>query len=289
MSDDKIGSEGSEEQGNFHLGESPEDPAAPSADVGSVKKNSGGGGSRVLRLLLLLLVAAGAGFYFFGMDLLLSDDAPVVTSQPPKPSKMKVPVRPQPSQPAEKVPEEVVTKEKVAAVPAPPAAAVAKPKPQPAPKPVEKEPAFALASGSYLYQGSLKKAIAAIEAAGYKVSRSEKPEPHEMTRLLVGRYPRALAEKRLAEVKKLADGAFLAAEEGQFVVYAGSFISLDKARRAADLLYQQGLRVDEMQVTIDLPKTTLRFGQFVTRDEAEAAAKTLEKKGVLDPRVVSLK
>lgn len=288
MSEKKVERDGQEEE-SFFLDGAPEDPAeAKPTKVVSVKKS--GGASRSLVLLLLLVVALGGGLYFFGMDMLIPADTPVVTSQPPKASKLKVPVRKKVPSTKEAVTEEVVPEEKVATVTPKkevvrPAAAV---KPKPAPKPAS-EPAFALTSGGYLYKGSLNRAVQTIEKMGYRVSRSEKPEAHAMIRLLVGHYPRPLAEKRLAEVKKLAEDAFLVAEKGQFAVYAGSYVSQDKARRSADLLYQQGLRVDEKHVEVMLPKTTLRFGGFATRKEADAAALKLKKKGVMAPQVVSIK
>lgn len=254
-----------------------------------VPKKSGGS-ARLLLLLLLLVGAAGAGFYFFGQDLLVPD-TPVATVKPQKPSKMKVPARPKAARKQDAVKEEVVAEEKVAVVAPVPAVvrpqkakAADLPKLKPAPVPV-----FALSSGSYIYSGGLSKAIAQIEKMGYEVSVSQKTESHEMTRLLVGRYDKPMAQKRLAEVKKLEEGSFLVAENGEYAVYAGSFISLDKARRAADLLYQEGVRVDELQVKVDLPRTTLRFGGFVTRDEAQKVASKLKKKGVMSPRVVSIK
>lgn len=255
-----------------------------------VPKKRGGSTSLLLLLLLLLVGAAGAGFYFFGQDILVSD-TPVAAAKPQKLSKMKVPARPKAARMPDAVKEEVVAEEKVAAVA--PASAVFRQqkgktadlsKVKPAPIPV-----FALSSGSYLYSGELSKAIAQIEKMGYEVSVSQKSESHEMTRLLVGRYDKPMAQNRLAEVKKIAKGSFLVAEDGKYAVYAGSFLSLDKARRAADLLYREGVRVDELQIRVDLPRTTIRFGGFVARDEAQKIARKLKKRGVMDPQIVSIK
>ncbi len=251
----------------------------PGFTIREVPEKSGGA---IRLLLLLLLVAAAGGFYFFGQEFMTAD-APVVKVAAQKPGKIKVPVRTQGVETSEAVKEEVVTKDVVAAVTPkvadvnPPPIKVAEP-----PK-IEKlpvAPAFTLVSGSYLYRGSLARDIARIEKLGYKVERTQKAEPHNMTRLLVGHYPKALAKKRLAEVREIADGAFLVAEKGQYAVYAGSFLSLDKARRTADLLYQQGVRVEELQVKVDLPRTTLHFGSFTARSEAQKAVEELRKTGV---------
>lgn len=247
--------------------------------AGNVEKEippNRGGGSRLFILLLLIVGAAGAGFYLFGQELLVTD-TPVAQLKSKKPDKIKMPIRTQPAESSEGVKEEVVSLEKVAAVVSLPAAVKVTP---PA------APNFALTAGSFLYRTSLVQARALIEKLGYKVDSSQSMEPHEVTRLLVGLYGRPLAEKRLAEVKRISDGAFIVAEEGMFAVYAGSLLSLDKARRLADMLYQEGVRVDERQVMVDLPRTTLRFGEFVERSEAQKIMKKLEKQGVKKVQIV---
>ncbi len=250
--------------------------------AGNVEKEippNRGGGSRLFILLLIVVGAAGAGFYLFGQELFVSD-TPVAQLKSKKPEKIKMPIRTQPAESSEGVKEEVVSLEKVAAVVTPPAAAkVTRPA----------VASFALTAGSFLYRNSLEQARALIEKLGYKVDSSQSMEPHEVTRLRVGLYGRPLAEKRLAEVKRISDGAFIVAEEGKFAVYAGSFLSLDKARRLADMLYQKGVRVDERQVKVDLPRTTLRFGEFVERSEARKIMKKLEKMGMEKLQIVPFK
>ncbi len=248
----------------------------PAGNVGKEIQSKKGGGSRLLILLLIVVGAAGAGFYLFGQELFVPDP-PVAQLKSKKPGKIKVPIRPQPAESSEGVKEEVVSLEKVAAVVTPPVAEKVTP---PA------VPNFALTAGSFLYRNSLNQTRALIEKLGYKVDSSQSMESHEVTRLLVGLYGRPLADKRLAEVKRISDGAFIAAEEGKFAVYAGSFLSLDKARRLADMLYQEGVRVDERQVKVDLPRTTLRFGEFVDRSEAQKLMKKLEKLGVKKLQIV---
>ncbi len=255
------------------------------------------------RLLILLLfgVLVAAGTYFYGGDL-LAPEAPVAVVAPKKPGKIKVPVRHEQQVVEEKVPEVVVPREEVAKVEPPdlpPAEKKKAPAPKVVPAPAAEEdtspakivarPVFALSSGSYLYSGALNAALAQLEQRGYEVRRSEKKETHQMTRLRVGVYARPEAEKRLAEVTKLAEGAFMVAEKGRLAVYAGSFISLDRARRVSDFLYQKGLRLDEIQVPVELSKTTLQFGAFSSRAEAEQAAAELKKHGVLNPQIVSLR
>ena len=238
-------------------------------------------GGRVQLLLVSLCVFAGiaAGLYLFGQNL----NAPEVSTalvEAQKPVKMKVPERPKPLAEEEGVKEEVVAIEKVAEV-------VTKTEPTPVSSPIP-VPTVVLTAGSYISPRTVQQVTAKIDKLGYKVSSSQKKEPYEVTRLLVGSFEKAQANKRLAEIKKHAEGAFLLAEDGQYSVYAGSFISLDKARRAADILYQKGIRVDERQSKIDFSVTTLRFGEFVTEAEAQGTLNKLKKKGVEKLKIVSL-
>ena len=235
------------------------------------------GGSLRLLLLLLVVAAAAAGFYLIGQDP-FAPETPVALVNPQTPSKIKVPDRPAAVDRSEGVEEEVVAAEKVAMI-------VPKPEPAPAPAPAPAQ-AFALTAGSYLYRSELNRAIGQIEKMGYKVTSSQRLESHEMTRLLVGLFAKPLAVQRLAEVKKLSDGAFLVAEEGKYAVYAGSYIDLDQARRSADLLYLKGVKVEERRIKVDLPRTTLRFGGFATRGAAEKVASRLKKLRVAKLQIV---
>ena len=243
------------------------------------------GASRLLILLLVLVGGIGVALYLFGQ--ILTDPAlPVAPVNVPTQSKMKVPARPAPVVKAGAIKEEIVPAEKVAAV---------ETKPQPvsvvAPKaaPPVLAPVFALSAGGYLNQMTLKKTISQIGKSGYRVESSQVPEPREMLRLLVGLYGKTEALKKLKQVQKLSEGAFMVAVEGEYAVYAGSFLSIDKARRQADRIYAQGVRVDEVKARVDLPRTTLRFGGFATRAEALRVMNKLQKKGVKKLQIVSYK
>ena len=280
MNDEELGQETPEDDQEFSFDGGAEsvsgqdsrftEPSPESAPKEIPQKK---GGSLRLLLLLLVVAAAAAGFYLFGQDP-FAPETPVALVDPQTPSKIKVPDRPATVDRSEGVEEEVVAAEKVAMI---------VPKPAPAPAPA---PAFALTAGSYLYRSELNRAIGQIEKMGYKVTSSQRLESHEMTRLLVGLFAKPLAVQRLAEVKKLSDGAFLVAEEGKYAVYAGSYIDLDQARRSADLLYQKGVKVEERRIKVDLPRTTLRFGGFATRGAAEKVASRLKKLRVAKLQIV---
>lgn len=172
--------------------------------------------------------------------------------------------------------------------------AVATPAPASAAPPLEVQaPAetarFQLVTQQFLSAAELTSALKLLEQQGYDVRRSEKNKTLRMTRLLVGHYTRKLAERRLAEVLQYAEGAFLVAgSDNKFDLYAGSFASLDHARRAADYLYQRGVRVEERSIEIALPQTRLRFGRFASREQARQAADRLLKAGLVPVQVEAL-
>ncbi len=243
------------------------------------------GAPRLLILLLALIVGVGAALYLFGQAL-NDPGPPVAPVKVQTQNKMKVPERPVAVVKPEEIKEEIVPAAKVAAVEEKPQAlSVVVPKPAP---PVL-VPAFALTAGSYLNQGTVKKTLTRIEKMGYQVESSSVPEAREMFRLLVGRYAKSQALKKLAEIRKFSDGAFIAAEEGKYAVYAGSFLSIDKARRLADIVYAQGVRVDEVKAMVNLPRTTLRFGGFATRAEAQSVLHKLKKRGIVKLQIVPFK
>jgi len=252
--------------------------ATGTAEGSSLKEAPVRKGGRVQLLLvsLCLLAGIGAGLYLLGQNI----STPAVPVTEHKPVKMKVPERPSPMAQEEGVKEEIVTQEEVAVI-----STKSEPTPVSNPVPVT---TMVLTAGSYISPRTVKQVSAQIEKLGYKVSSSQKKEPYAVTRLLVGRFEKDTATKRLAEVKKHAEGAFLMAENGKYSVYAGSFVSLDRARREADILFQKGIRVDERQSTIDFSVTTLRFGEFASEAEAQGTLDKLKKKGVEKLKIVSL-
>jgi len=148
---------------------------------------------------------------------------------------------------------------------------------------------FQLVTQKFLPTAELTRALGLLEQQGYQVKRSEKSQKTPMTRLLVGTYSRKLAERRLIEVREHAEGAFLVAgAENKFDLYAGSFASLDRARRAADRLYQRGIRVEERRIEISLPQTRLSFGQFASREQAAQAAALLHQAGLVPVQIQAL-
>lgn len=257
------------------------------------------GARRQLFLLLaLLLVLVGAAAYFFlgeppapeaplpatpvRQPIALppppvsSEEALVKTEQmPPPPAAVGEPAAPA-AEPA--LPVEAAAPAGQAA-PAPPPATAA-PAPAPASDAPAKAGAYSLQAGAFLVKSNLRAAEATVRRLGYeprvKVVRRTLP----MVRLRVGGFFAEEGEAKLKSLKTVAPDAFLI-RQGDFVlVYAGSYQDLDRARRAADHLYQQGIRVEEEPTTAEVPLSLLSFGDFADRRAAEQAAVKAQAAGL---------
>ncbi len=287
MDEERLGQESPVEEETLAFNEEPEgieeeldyfkDPA-PEGNLPAKKTNL----VRILLLLILLIGIAVAGLYLFGQDP-SSSDVSGVASESQTSIKMKVPERPESKIKSEILAEKKITK-KVAEVltTVTPAPVVAEKLASAPGQPV----IFTLETGNYLEADKFEKVRSLLEKQGYQTELVRSREQHSMYRLLVGVYGKPLAQKRLEEVTKISDGAFLAAEEGKFAVYAGSFLSAEKARRLADTLYKAGVKVMEKRAPVELPVSSLRFGGFATRAEAEKALRGLDSQGLKNIKIV---
>ncbi|WP_020676634.1 SPOR domain-containing protein [Geopsychrobacter electrodiphilus] len=294
MSQEEIGQRSTDEtprSSDFVDRASEHTAISPELVVGE-RPSSKSRGVKLLLFLMLVVVMGCVIYYLLGQYIV--DVEPSATSGALT-SVIKINRPDSPVIPLEEgVKVEIVPVEKLASVePSPPRVAASNPEVDPVPMVVAPAkavgtPAYVLASGRYLYSDKLNKAISQIEKMGYKTTRTSINEEHKMTRLLLNRFDtKAMAEKRLAEILPKIAGAFIVAEAGKFALYAGSYLSLDMARRDADYLFAEGIRTVESSVSVALPRTTLTFGSFATRDEALKVADKLKKKGVLAPKVVS--
>lgn len=232
---------------------------------------------RLVLLLVLLLVLAGAGAYFY----LGGPPAP----EPPPPAP---PVR----QPIALPPPPAATEEatvKTEQISPPPAAVeAAAPTPAKSAVPVKAEaPAaqaapvkaaspkggsYSLQAGAFLLKGNLREAEATVRRLGYEPRVKTVRRTLPMTRLRLGAFFAEEGEAKLAALKAVAPEAFLIRQGDYVLVYAGSYQNLDRARRAADLLYEQGIRVEEETAAAEVPLSLLSFGDFADRGAAEQAA-----------------
>lgn len=244
-------------------------PASAPAKQGSPR--------RLVLLLVLLLVLAGAGAYFY------LGGPPAPESPPSAP-----PVR----QPIALPPPPVATEEatvKTEQISPPPAAVeAAAPTPAKSAVPVKAEapaakaaPAkaaspkggsYSLQAGAFLLKGNLREAEATVRRLGYEPWVRTVHRTLPMTRLRLGAFFAEEGEAKLAALKAVAPEAFLIRQGEYVLVYAGSYQNLDRARRAADLLYEQGIRVEEETAAAEVPLSLLSFGDFADRSAAEQAA-----------------
>jgi hypothetical protein len=235
---------------------------------------------RRLLLLTLLLVLVGAAAYFF-LGGPPAPEAPLPA--PPLRQPIALPPPPVGSEEAlvktEQMPPPPATvgaPEVPAAEPAPPAvtgAATASEAPA-------KAGAYSLQAGAFLLKSNLRAAEATVRRLGHEPRVRVVHRPLPMVRLRVGGFFAAEGEARLKSLKTVAPDAFLI-RQGDFVlVYAGSYQDIDRARRAADLLYQQGIRVEEEPTTAEVSLSLLSFGDFADRRAAEQAARQAQAAGL---------
>jgi cell division septation protein DedD len=260
--------------------------------------------SRMFLLLVLLLVLAGGAAYFYlgsppvpatpppatpvrqpialpPPPVVNTEEAMVKTeSVPPSPPSMEAPAasaaKPEAPVKAEKpavkstVPakaEETTTRAAAPPSPPPTEQAVA-----PAKIAAQKTGPYYLQGGAFLLKANLRQAEALVRRLGYEPQVKSMPKTVPMTRLRVGAFFAEEGKAKLASLKDVAPSAFLIRQGEYVLVYAGSYQDIDRARRAADLLYQKGIRVDEEPITAEVSLSLLSFGAFADRDAAEKAA-----------------
>lgn len=131
---------------------------------------------------------------------------------------------------------------------------------------------FTLRSGAYLLRSSLAQVEKRVRKLGYQPVLTPVRREVAMTRLRVGTYQPAEAAAKLASLAKAAPDSFVLTHDGKSTVYVGSYLILDQARRYADQLYGQGIRVEEEPATVMQTLQLVSFGEFTNRKEAAAAA-----------------
>ena len=164
-----------------------------------------------------------------------------------------------------------------------PTPVVAKPTPVvivPTPAPAAPQGDYSVRVGAYLLQSNLMNAQKMADQTGYLSQVEEARKLTKMTRLLYGRFSPAEATTKLAELRERSPAAFKVAEGARIAIYAGSYTSLDKARRYADHLYEKGVVLEEVAVEVPIPLYILKLGPFNERAAAEQAAKKAEAAGL---------
>lgn len=146
----------------------------------------------------------------------------------------------------------------------------------PAPIPLSPAPPvgeFTVQVGAYAAQPTLAEAKKKVRALGYEPQVREVQTTRSLTRLRVGTFFPSQGEAKLAEIRQLGDSEpFFLMDGDLMVVYAGTFQTREHAQRFAGQLQKQGVHVEEENVRAAVPLSIVRFGDFATRAEAEAAA-----------------
>ena len=258
---------------------------------------------RSLLLILLLLLALGGGAYYYLNGPLDQAQAPQsepvkakVVVEPTPPTPTPVEVKPETPVAAAPVPAQElqaatpVVPEKVASPPAEtvataPASTPAPPVPSEVkndvvPAPATKQP-FTLSVGAFLSKENQQEVEKKIRHLGYTPKVQTVSAMVPMTRLLLGIYDDpAAAQARSQEWSTLIPNLFSLQEGDKVALYAGSFQSVEQARKYADKLYQQGILADEETVSMQMSMKKISFGSFANRAEAEKAAKRAADAGL---------
>lgn len=139
---------------------------------------------------------------------------------------------------------------------------------------------YFLQAGAFLLKDNLRAAEATVRRLGYESQVKTVRRTMPMTRLRVGGFFAEEGAAKLASLKPIAPDAFLVRQGDYVLVYAGSYQDLDRARRVADRLYQQGIRVEEEPTTAEVSLSLLSIGVFADRNAAEQAAVKIRAAGL---------
>lgn len=257
---------------------------------------------RTVLLLLLLVLAGAAAFFYLGGSP--EPEAPQAAAPvrkpialpPPPVSSEEATVKTEtiaPAPPAANTPQEAAVPteppaqrgQSTASIPDAQQRAAASAKPEavslsasgePAMEPVQATSAatgpYFLQAGAFLIKDNLRAAEATVRRLGYEPQVKTVRRSMSMTRLRIGGFFAEEGEAKLAAIKPLAPDAFLIRQGEYVLVYAGAYQNIDRARRAADHLYQQGIRVEEEPTTAEVSLSLLSFGAFANRNAAEQVA-----------------
>ncbi len=144
---------------------------------------------------------------------------------------------------------------------------------------------YVLQAGAYIVEANLQEVEATVRKLGFQPRLTRTKKGVDMTRLRVGVYKEQEAKAKVRDLSSLAPDAFYVQKKEGWVVYAGSYHSLDRARSYADRLYAKGVRVEEETARVELPMTIVYFGDFVDAAAAEKTALRARASG-LDVSVV---
>ena len=188
-----------------------------------------------------------------------------------------------PAQPPATIPKPAPAPPPASAPPAKKEAAPAKPV-QKAEKPVAKKKgrAYRLLIGDYVPGQPVNMVLAKLKKSGIAPVQTKVVQAVEpMNRLFVAEFDNQdSAEAELQKIRKLNGDAFLLADSGKYILYAGSYLSATKAASEAKKLASRGVTTVVKQARVAVKVTRVTAGSYAGAGEAHSDAARLKKQGI---------
>lgn len=147
---------------------------------------------------------------------------------------------------------------------------------------------FTVQVGAFATEPVIAQTQAKIRGLGYEPRMRQIQTRGEMWRLRVGTFFPSQGEAKMGEIRLQGGEPFFLMDGDLMVVYAGSFQSRERAAQLAGRLRAVGIHVAEERVGGQVPLTLVRFGDFLTRAEAEQAAAAAKAKG-MEAQIIKLR
>ncbi|RMF48082.1 MAG: SPOR domain-containing protein [Deltaproteobacteria bacterium] len=140
---------------------------------------------------------------------------------------------------------------------------------------------YLVRAGAFMLPANLDDALKKVRKLGLEPRVESVPMTRPMVRLRYGIFSKTKAPAELARLKKKAPSAFVIYHDDKGEIFAGSFVSLDKARRYADILWEKHqLRLEEVRAEVAVPVRRVSVGPLKDRVEAGKVAEKLKKAGL---------
>ena len=136
--------------------------------------------------------------------------------------------------------------------------------------------------GTYLLEEQLAADLGRVRRAGFEAQVTPGPlKKSRMTRLFLAEFPdRAAAEAEVGRLSQYTSDAFIIDGRGKHTVYAGSYLSEQRAAAEKERLGAAGFNLTERGVGVSIPSKLLTVGPFKEQAQAEDAVKKLKAAGV---------
>ncbi len=165
------------------------------------------------------------------------------------------------------------------AVPAQPASSLAGlPKPAEITKPVGGP--YALDAGSYLLESNRDILVEKARKLGYETLVTPIDAKLDMTRLRLGTFSKDEVQGVLTVARTIEPAAYSAPAGDRYVIYAGTFLQPRSVEKLTQRFAAEGFKVYAEPVQVVRTLSRIRFGSFVTKEDAEAAALAATEAGL---------